>query len=205
MFIKICGVTRLSDALHAAAHGADAIGFVFWPRSPRYIDPARAAGIIAALPAGVTAVGVFVNQPVDAVRDVVAKTGITVVQLHGDEPPDFAGVVGCPVLRAIRVEQAETACAAWPGDTMFLVDGSDPVRRGGTGVQADWPRAAAIARTRRVVLAGGLTAESVAEAIAAVRPFGVDVSSGVEDAPGVKNPDKVARFLANARAAFQEL
>jgi len=204
MFIKICGITRLSDALHAVEHGADALGFVFWPGSPRQIAPERAAAIVAALPSGVTAVGVFVNESVDGIRGVVAQTGITAVQLHGDEPAQYGAALGWPVLRAIGVDQAEAACAAWPADTTFLLDAADPVRRGGTGTRIDWARAASLARRRRIVLAGGLDAANVAEAIAAVGPFGVDVSSGVEDAPGVKNADKVARFLASARSAFEQ-
>ena len=204
MFLKICGITRLSDALHAVEHGAGALGFVFWPQSPRYITPERAAEIIAALPPGVDAVGVFVNEPVDSIRAVVAQTGISTIQLHGDEAPAYADALGWPVLRAITVEQAEQASAAWPPETLFLMDAADPVRRGGTGSTIDWQQAASAARGRRIVLAGGLTPDNVADAIGTVRPFGVDVSSGVEDAPGVKNPDKVARFLKSARSAFDK-
>ena len=200
--IKICGITRLADALHAIEHGAGALGFVFWAQSPRYIAPERAAGIIASLPPGVDAVGVFVNESVDGIRAIVAKTGISAIQLHGDEPPDYAAALGWPVLKAIRVGDAEDAADAWPAGTTFLVDAADPIRRGGTGVTVDWQQAAAAARGRRVMLAGGLTPDNVAAAIDTVRPFGVDVSSGVEDAPGVKNQDKVARFLASARSAF---
>ena len=205
MFLKICGITRLSDALHAVKHGAGALGFVFWPQSPRCISPERAARIIAALPPDVDAVGVFVNESVDGIRAVVAQTGISAVQLHGDETPGYADALGWPVLRAITVDQAEHAAAAWPPETMFLMDAGDPVRRGGTGLLVDWQQAAAsAARGRRIVLAGGLTPDNVAGAIDMVRPFGVDVSSGVEDAPGVKNSDKVARFLASARSAFDK-
>ena len=205
MFLKICGITQLSDALHAVEHGAGAIGFVFWSRSPRCIRPGHAADIIAALPAGVDAVGVFVNEAVDSIRAVIAQTGINTVQLHGDETPVYAEALGWPVLRAVALEQIEAAFTVWPPETTFLMDATDPVRRGGTGNTVDWTRAAAAARSRRVVLAGGLTPENVADAIATVRPCGVDVSSGVEDAPGVKNPDKVARFLARARSAFDRL
>ena len=204
MLLKICGITRLSDALHAVEHGAGALGFVFWPQSPRYITPERAAEIIAALPPGVDAVGVFVNEPVDSIRAVVAQTGISTIQLHGNETPAYADALGWPVLRAITVEQAEQASAAWPPETLFLMDAADPVRRGGTGSTIDWQQAASAARGRRIVLAGGLTPDNVADAIGTVRPFGVDVSSGVEDAPGVKNPDKVARFLKSARSAFDK-
>lgn len=203
MFVKICGITSLSDALHAVEHGADALGFVFWPRSPRHITPARAAGIVAALPPGVTAVGVFVNDSIDAIRGVIADTGISAVQLHGDEPAEYAAALGWPILRVITVDQAD-ACAAWPEATTFVLDATDPVRRGGTGTLVDWTRAASIARTHRVLLAGGLTDANVADAIATVRPYGVDVSSGVEEAPGVKNLEKVARFLASARSAFEQ-
>jgi phosphoribosylanthranilate isomerase len=203
MLLKICGITRLEDALHAARHGADALGFVFWHESPRYIDPSRAAAIIAALPEGVMTVGVFVNESIDAIREVVAQTGISAVQLHGDESAEYATTLGWPVLRAISVDEAEETCPAWPVNTTFLVDAVDRVQRGGTGRLADWNRAAALARTRRIVLAGGLTDANVAEAIVKVGPFGVDVSSGVEDEPGVKNSEKVARFLESARSAFE--
>ena len=204
MFIKICGITRLTDALHAVQHGASALGFVFWPHSPRFVTPERAREIIAELPSGTTAVGVFVNEPVDGIRAVVARAGINAVQLHGEEPPAYADALSWPVFRALTVADAGEVCDAWPEDTTFLLDTIDPVRRGGTGETVNWIRAAEIAQTRRVVLAGGLTPLNVAQAIAAVRPFGVDVSSGVEESPGVKNFDKVARFLEHARHAFEE-
>jgi phosphoribosylanthranilate isomerase len=204
MFLKICGITRMEDALHAAEHGATALGFVFWPKSPRCVESARAAEIVARMPGGVTTVGVFVNESIEAVRAIIAQTGITAVQLHGEEPPAYAGALGVPVLRVIDVDAADRAVAAWPADTLFLVERADPVRRGGTGRLANWEGAAALARRFRVVLAGGLTEANVAEAIATVAPYGVDVASGVEDAPGVKNPDKVARFLARARSAFEQ-
>ena len=205
MFLKICGITRLSDALHAVEHGAGALGFVFWPRSPRHISPERAAAIIAALPLGVGAVGVFVNETVEGIKAVVTKSGISTIQLHGDEAPAYADALDWPVLRAVTVGQVEQASAGWPPGTTFLMDTADPVRRGGTGKIVNWELAAAAARGRRIVLAGGLTPGNVAGAIDTVRPFGVDVSSGVEDAPGVKNADKVARFLASARSAFEAL
>ena len=202
MLVKICGITRLTDATHAVACGVDALGFVFWPKSPRYIAPERAVEIIATLPASVTTVGVFVNESVAGIRAIVEGTGIGVVQLHGDETPDYASALGRPVWRAFTVERAEAMSSAWPPDTTVLVDASDPVRRGGTGVKVDWRRAAGIARAHRIVLAGGLTPENVVEAIEIVGPYGVDVSSGVEDSPGVKNVDKIERFLTGARSAF---
>jgi phosphoribosylanthranilate isomerase len=201
-FLKVCGITRLTDALHAVEQGATALGFVFWPHSPRYVTPERAAEIIGELPSTIVTVGVFVNEPVDSIRDVVARSRVTTVQLHGDEPPAYAEGLGWPIIRSVSVDEAGEACPAWPTETVFLVDSVDPVRRGGTGGQVDWARAAAVARDWRVVLAGGLTPENVAHAIATVRPYGVDVSSGVEQSPGVKDFDKVARFLASARSAL---
>ena len=197
-------MTRLPDALHAVEHGANALGFVFWSQSPRCISPERAAAIIAALPADVSTVGVFVNETVEGITRVAAETGLSTVQLHGDEPPSFADALEWPVLRATTVEQIEEASGAWPPGTTFLMDAADPARRGGTGRTIDWRQAASAARARRIVLAGGLTPDNVADAVETVRPFGVDVSSGVEDAPGVKNGDKVARFLASARSARDE-
>jgi phosphoribosylanthranilate isomerase len=203
MFVKICGITRASDAVHAVRHGADALGFVFWRDSPRYIEPSRAAEIIAGVPDGVMRVGVFVNEPIDAIRAVATETGISAVQLHGDEPPEYAAALDRPVLRAINLENADETCQAWPVNTTFLMDAVDRVRRGGTGQLVDWDRAAILAQTQRIVLAGGLTSNNVADAIVQVGPFGVDVSSGVEDAPGLKNPELVARFLESARSAFE--
>ncbi len=204
MFIKICGITRLTDALHAVEHGATALGYVFWRQSARYVTPERAGEIIAEMPAGVAMVGVFVDESVEGIRAIAARARIGTVQLHGGESPEYAGALGYPVMRALTLDDAEETLAAWPADATFLVDAADPVRRGGTGRTVDWNEAAKLARERRVVLAGGLTPVNVADAIAAVRPYGVDVSSGVEESPGVKNFDKVARFLKNARNAFEE-
>jgi len=203
MFAKVCGLTRLTDALHAVKHGATAVGFVFWPKSPRFIAPELAAGIIRELPGTVIAVGVFVNQPIDEITRIAAQTGIAAIQLHGDEPPAYAPALPWPVLRATALDEVNGSLTDWPPDTLLLLDVHDPVRRGGTGRTIDWSRAAGVAAGRRIVLAGGLTPDNVGAAIDAVRPYGVDVSSGVEEAPGVKNFDKVARFLENARAAFE--
>jgi phosphoribosylanthranilate isomerase len=204
MFVKICGITRLTDALHASEQGATALGFVFWPRSPRFIAPDRAAEIIAELPDTVTSVGVFVNESIDGIRSVVAQTRITTVQLHGDEPPAYADAIGYPLLRSVTADEVEGAAADWPAETMLLLDAADVVRRGGTGTAVDWRRAATLARGRRLVLAGGLTPANVAEAIRVVHPYGVDVSSGVEESPGVKDFAKVTAFLGEARNAFTQ-
>jgi phosphoribosylanthranilate isomerase len=204
MFVKICGITRLTDALHAVEQGATAIGFVFWPASPRAVSVDRAAEIIRELPSHVMSVGVFVNEPVDGIRAVAERTRLTAIQLHGDEPPAYADALDWPVIRAVSIDQVSETADGWSEETTLLLDNIDPVRRGGTGAVVDWTQAASIAQKRRVVLAGGLTPDNVASAIRAVRPFGVDVSSGVESAPGVKDFDRVTHFIANARLAFEE-
>jgi phosphoribosylanthranilate isomerase len=200
--LKICGMTRVGDALHAVREGATAIGFVFWKGSPRYIEPERAGEIAAALPATVTTVGVFVNEPVNSIRETARAAGLRMVQLHGDETPAYVEQVEQPVMRAVTLESMDEAARTWPADTTLLLDSTDPSRRGAGRASVDWSRAALVTRDRRVVLAGGLTPDNIEEAIVTVRPIGVDVASGVESAPGVKDLDKVARFLANARAAF---
>ena len=200
MFLKICGLTNEGDAAHAAAAGATALGVVFAPSSPRCVSADRARDIVEAVPAGVPVVGVFVNAPLEEIVAVVAHTGIRIVQLHGDEPERYAVALKMPLLRATGVD---AALDAWPTATLLL-DAVSDVERGGTGRRVDWERAAVVARQRRTVLAGGLTPDNVAEAIATVRPFGVDVSSGVEASPGRKDRDKVSRFLESARKAFVE-
>jgi phosphoribosylanthranilate isomerase len=188
MLVKICGITRIEDAEAAVAAGAGAIGFVFWPKSPRFIDPYRARVIAAALPPFVTAVGVFVNQPLDHVNGVASVARLGVVQLHGDETPAFAAAVSRPVLKAVTVHDD---IAMWPPRVRLLLDVHDPVAHGGTGRTIDWSAAAAIAARREVLLAGGLTADNVADAVGRVRPFGIDVSSGVERAPGIKDHQRL--------------
>jgi phosphoribosylanthranilate isomerase len=187
MFVKICGITRLEDALAAVDAGANAIGFVFWPTSPRFIDPHRARAIAARLPPFVTPVGLFVNQPREYVGGVASLVRLGAVQLHGDETPEFAASMATPVIRALPLEKAQ----AWPEGATLLIDAHDPVQRGGTGRTIDWVAAAAVAARRRMLLAGGLTPDNVAAAIARVHPFGIDVSSGVERAPGIKDHQRI--------------
>ena len=179
--------------------GASAIGFVFWPDSPRYVDPYRARAIRAALPPFVTAVGVFVNQPVEYVSGVASLVRLGAVQLHGDETPQYASQLSAPIVKALPLTTlGERDLAAWPDETMVLLDVHDPVKRGGTGRTIDWDAAATISARRRIVLAGGLTPDNVADAVARVRPFGIDVSSGVEASPGIKDHRRV-------RALFEAL
>ena len=189
--VKICGITRLEDAMAAVDAGANALGFIFWPSSPRCVDPNQARAIVSALPPFVTPVGVFVDQPAEEVIRVATKVGVRVVQLHGSETPAYASDLGLPFVKAVASDKSAQEIDAWPENVVLLLDVHDPVRRGGTGKTIDWTAAAAIARRRRVILAGGLTAANVREAIGQVRPFGIDVSSGVEAAPGIKDHERL--------------
>ena len=197
MLIKICGITRLEDAEAAVAAGASAIGFVFWPSSPRFVDPYTARQIALRLPPFVTPVGVFVNQPLQYVKAVASLVRLGAVQLHGDETPQDAAALSIPVIKAVSASAAATD--AWPASTVLLLDAYDPVTRGGTGRTIDWTAAAVIAAQRKILLAGGLTPDNVAAAVARVRPFGIDVSSGVERAPGIKDHQRL-RALFEAMA-----
>jgi phosphoribosylanthranilate isomerase len=188
MFVKICGITRVEDAHAAVDAGARAIGFVFWPESPRFVDPYRARSIVATLPAFVTPVGLFVNQQVEYVAGVAALARLGAVQLHGDETVEYAAAIRHPTIKALTLGDRVDA---WPEQITILLDAHDPSKRGGTGRTIDWTAAAAIAARRRVLLAGGITPDNVGEAIGRVRPFGLDVSSGVERSPGVKDHKKI--------------
>jgi phosphoribosylanthranilate isomerase len=189
LFVKICGITRAEDAAVAVECGAGALGFVFWPGSPRSIDPYRARMIAATLPPFVTPVGVFVNQPADYVSRVASLVRLGAVQLHGDETAAYAAGIATPAIKAVTV--ADPQLSIWPSRTLLLVDVHDPEQRGGTGRTVDWSAAARIAAQRQILLAGGLTPENVGEAVASVRPFGIDVSSGVEQSPGVKDHQRL--------------
>ena len=189
MLVKICGITRLEDAEAAVAAGASAIGFIFWPKSPRFVDPHRARTIAAALPPFVTPVGVFVNQPIEYVNGVASLVRLGAVQLHGDETPGFAAAVSHPVIKALSLDADDPQ--VWPAQVRLLLDVYDTDARGGTGRTIDWTAAADLAARREIVLAGGLTPGNVADALARVRPFGIDVSSGVERAPGIKDHQRL--------------
>lgn len=202
--VKICGITHLEDALHAARCGADALGFVFYPGSPRFIDPDRARQIVAELPPLITTVGLFVNEHPARIRETADYCGLNVIQLHGDEEPGQCNHPPYRVIKAIRLAGRQQA--AEPADfsvSCLLLDAWVAGQFGGTGQQCDWETAAGIARRHRVLLAGGLTPENVAEAVVRVRPYGVDVSSGVESAPGRKDPERVARFIRMAKESDQ--
>jgi phosphoribosylanthranilate isomerase len=195
---KVCGITRREDALLAVELGASALGFVFWPRSPRAVTVEQARGIARVLPPFVSTVGVFVNQPHDEVLDTAARAGMTVIQLHGDE--DASSYSGCSfrVIKALPVGPGFTMSAVdgVPAGMGVLLDAHDPVRRGGTGRRIEWTVAAAAAERRPVILSGGLTPDNVQDAVRAVQPYGIDVSSGVELGPGHKDESKLRAFFA---------
>jgi phosphoribosylanthranilate isomerase len=200
--VKICGITRLADAEAAVDLGAHALGFVFWPSSPRAVGREVARTIAAALPALVTRVGVFVNMSPAEVADTVNLVGLDVVQLHGDEDVHAYAGVGVRLMKVVRLadEAAVDRAAELPPSVTPLVDAIDDARRGGTGRRANWALAARLASRRPIVLAGGLSGETVGEALRAVRPWGIDVSSGVEQSPGVKSQERLrALFAAVAR------
>lgn len=200
MIVKICGITRVEDATVAVSLGATAVGFIFWPGSPRRVAPADAAAIGAALPQEVWKVGVFVDAPADHIRRVIEEARLTAVQLHGNETPAAAAALNARVIKAIALAHVDSpeALDDWRG-VPILLDANDPVRKGGTGRTIDWHRAAEMAARHDIILAGGLRPGNVAEAIARVRPSGIDVSSGVEASPGVKDHDKLRSLFEALR------
>lgn len=201
--IKVCGITRQEDARAAVEFGADALGFVFYPRSPRAIEPERAAEIIRTLPPFVTPVGVFVDEPPEAVRRTCEIAGLSAVQLHGSEPPETMPLYPGRIIKAFRVRGAEIL-SELPRYKVsaLLLDTYKKGIKGGTGETFDWNLAVEARRYGRIVLSGGLTPETVADAIQRVRPYAIDVSSGIEIEPGIKDHGRMKRFIQNARSAM---
>jgi len=201
--VKICGITNVEDALLAAEAGADALGFMFCESSPRYLSPAEASAIIRQLPPFLFRVGVFVNATEDVIRRTVAECGLDRVQLHGDETPDFCRQLPVPVIKALRVKDADSLRALSGYDVIAcLLDSFVPGVPGGTGAAFNWELALqAKASGQRIILAGGLTPDNIVQAVRKVQPYGVDVSSGVESSPGKKDPAKVRMFIASAKGA----
>jgi phosphoribosylanthranilate isomerase len=208
--VKICGITNIEDARVAVAAGADLLGFIFYPQSPRYVPPERVCEIVSDLCAetgGVTPrlVGVFVDAAPEAVLRTRRKCGLHLVQLHGSEPPQAVEdlmATGTGVIKAFRVRDAGSLSAmARYRPTAFLLDTYVGGQPGGTGRTFNWELALEAKRYGPVVLAGGLTPENVAQAVRQVRPWAVDVSSGVEASPGRKDHDRVYRFVANVRSS----
>jgi phosphoribosylanthranilate isomerase len=201
--IKFCGMTRPEDAAAAAAAGADAIGIVFAPDTPRYVEPGDAAAICAALPPLVSRVGVFVDPDPAWVREVLSIVTLDLLQFHGGEPAAFCTGFRVPYIKAVRVRGRDDilrAGAEHPAARALLLDAFVSGRAGGTGVTFPWSEVPAGLR-HPVILAGGLDEGNVADAIAAVHPFAVDVSGSVEARPRVKDPGKMQRFAAAVRAA----
>jgi phosphoribosylanthranilate isomerase len=202
--VKICGITRPEDAELSAELGAWALGFNFWPGSKRVVDRAVAAGIARTMHRRLERVGVFVNQPLDEIAGLVDALGLSYVQLHGDEGPSFCAAVaqrtGAKVIKAVRVAHASDLQDLDRFHTdLHLLDTSVAGQVGGTGRTWDWGLAARRRSKVPFLLSGGLTPENVAEGIATVRPWGVDVASGVESAPGIKDPAKLEAFFAALR------
>lgn len=199
--MKVCGITTRDDALAAVDAGAAGLGFNFYPRSPRYVTPAVAGEIIARLPPSVCSVGVFVDETREAVAAIAREVGLQALQFHGAEPPELCQGWSEKVVKAIRVRDrdAVTQARAYRVD-FILADAYVEGQLGGTGtrVAVEWLEGF---ERRRLILAGGLTADNVAAAVRAVRPFAVDVASGVEAAPGRKDWNLMRRFIANAHAA----
>jgi phosphoribosylanthranilate isomerase len=201
--VKICGITRIEDALAAAQAGADAIGLVFAPASPRRVSVQQAAAIAAALPPFVTCVALFVDPDAAQVRAVLDAFHPDLLQFHGDEPPEFCAAFGLPYLKAVRVRPETDLlqyASTYAGARGLLLDAYHPDSHGGTGQRFDWdliPRHL----PRPVVLAGGLDPDNVAAAVRQVRPWAVDVSSGVEVTKGIKDAGRIARFIREVRNA----
>ena len=199
--VKFCGITNLEDAEFAVNLGVAALGFVFYPESPRYVTPADARVIVDALPPFVSAVGLFVNESQDAVRAATDQSRIDTIQFHGDEPPEFCARFGQPWIKAVPVRQASDISAAesaYAGAAGLLLDTHDPALYGGTGKVFDWSM---IGPQRRlpIILAGGLSSENLGAALEQVRPYAVDVSGGIELTKGRKDPAKMQAFMKVVR------
>jgi phosphoribosylanthranilate isomerase len=202
--VKICGITRPQDARQAAWSGADALGLVFYPPSKRAVSPARAAVIASVTPVFVSMIGLFVNPDKNDVREVLKQVRLDCLQFHGDEDANFCESFGMPYMKAVRVKTGQSGltdplqeAAAHPRASAILLDAFDARQPGGTGKQFDWEVARRCVEqcSVPVVLAGGLKAANVAQAITQVRPWALDLSSGVESEPGLKDPDKLQDFF----------
>lgn len=200
--IKICGMTNLEDALAATALGADAVGFVFYAKSPRCVSPLRATAIASRLPPFIARVGVFVDEQLERVKEIVKECDLDYAQLHGSESPDFCRQLGNRVIKTLRVkDESVLRQLSMYKAPAFLLDTYKAEMPGGTGQTFNWDIAARAARSATVVLSGGLKPQNVAQAIAAVQPYAVDVSSGVEASPGKKDHEKLRAFIEAARGA----
>jgi len=194
--VKVCGITNAVDALQAVELGADALGFIFYKGSKRYIDPRDAHRIISSLPPFISSVGVFVNQTVPEIKGAVETSGVDTVQLHGDETPEFCAMLPYKLIKAVRVKDTVNSdqVELYPVRAILFDKHTDEMY-GGTGTSFDWGVLKGINISKKVILSGGLTPENVSRAIEIVKPYGVDVSTGVEDSPGKKNHMKMRKFI----------
>jgi phosphoribosylanthranilate isomerase len=201
--VKICGITNLEDALMSVEAGADALGFVFFHKSPRHIFPEQAAGIIKMLPPFVQTVGLFVNEDPVTVNATADLCGLDLVQLHGEESPEYCHALNRRVIKAFRVKDMTSLDEIGNYHVAaLLLDAWSPSAQGGTGKTFNWEIAAVASASCRIILAGGLTPENVAEAVRKVRPYAVDVSSGVESVPGKKDAELMQRFFMSLRNQY---
>jgi phosphoribosylanthranilate isomerase len=204
--IKVCGNTAVDTAMAAVEAGADMLGFIMVPGTPRTVTVVRAREIVRELPPTVDAVGVFVDGPTADVQEMAAEAGFTAVQLHGGESWEDARELALPVIKAVRLESAASAATvAWPPGMLLLADTHMPGRAGGTGMTFPWEWAADLALRYRLLLSGGLSGDNVGDAIRALRPWGVDASSRLESSPGLKDPGAVRHFVREARRAEEEV
>ncbi len=198
--IKICGITNIEDAFFAVEAGADALGFVFYEKSPRYASPETVKQIISVLPPFVTTVGLFVNATIETIEQTMQMTGINIIQLHGDETPEECDFASHPVIKAVRVKDAGSLAGIERYSvSALLLDAWSDQQYGGTGESFDWQLARNLTGQLPLILAGGLNPDNVVEAIRVVKPYAVDVSSGVEKSPGKKDHDKIRKFIQQVR------
>ncbi len=203
MKIKVCGITRAEDVQLAVDLGAWAIGLNFYKESPRFLELVAARQLSSHIRRGIEIVGVFVDAPADEIIDHYKEVGLTMVQLHGSESPEFCEALKIPYIKALRPQSAKDleGVEGFKSARGFLIDAYSEKEKGGTGELANWDLAVSAKKKGRVLLAGGLTEENVAEAVAKVRPFAIDVASGVEKSPGIKDSWKMRTFFKNANEA----
>ncbi len=208
IFVKICGITRLEDAIAAADLGARALGFNFYKKSKRYIQPEKAVEIIEHLPGHILKVGLFVNSPEDEIENINSRLDLDLLQFHGDETPEFCKKWGDKVIRAFRIESENQLeeIKKYSFARMIIIDAAIAGQFGGTGELSDWDLSLKAKKYGiPLLLAGGLTPANVSEAIQKVKPFGVDVAGGVESSPGIKEREKVRAFMHSVRRGMDKL
>jgi len=201
--IKICGITQLEDAFCAVDCGACALGFNFFPKSPRYITPEKAAGIIKKLPPFVTAVGLFVNENVQTVKRIAKTTCIDTIQLHGDEPPEICSMLGeYKIIKVFRIRNQQDLDLQLPNKYSvagYLLDAFHPQLYGGTGTTFDWKMLAALTIAQRIIIAGGITPDNIGLLLKEFIPYGIDICSGVEKTPGIKDHTLIKQLFHNIK------